>query len=196
MIDFEKIKHYFQLFRGMKMQDLEVLFRNSRRVRLSPGENLLLEGSQKRVVAYIEKGLVRSFAVNDKGDEVTMFLRWEDQYVASHDVLLFDRPSRFTYQAMEKTKLIVIEYDVIQEIIRNNPKFEQSRKYFLLKTIGELMDRLESFVLLSPEERYVQLIASNPSLTNRVPDKYLANIIGITPVSLSRIRKRIAEKKG
>lgn len=53
------------------------------------------------------------------------------------------------------------------------------------------MNRLEAFVLLSPEERYREIITSNPSLINRVPDKYLANIIGITPVSLSRIRKRL-----
>ena len=55
------------------------------------------------------------------------------------------------------------------------------------------MNRLEAFVLLTPEERYQELISSNPTLINRVPDKYIANIIGITPVSLSRIRKRLAK---
>ena len=56
-------------------------------------------------------------------------------------------------------------------------------------------ERLKSFVLLNPEERYLDFIKKNPSLVNRVPGKYIANVLGITPVSLSRIRARVVNQK-
>ncbi|CAN0600388.1 unnamed protein product, partial [Ectocarpus sp. 12 AP-2014] len=56
-------------------------------------------------------------------------------------------------------------------------------------------ERVESFVFLSPEERYKKYVKDNPNIINRAPDMYIANILGITAVSLSRIRNRIASKK-
>ena len=54
--------------------------------------------------------------------------------------------------------------------------------------------RIEGFILYTPEERYIKFIEKYPDINNRVPDKYIANVLGITPVSLSRIRARIIEK--
>jgi DNA-directed RNA polymerase subunit F len=87
-----------------------------------------------------------------------------------------------------------LDYKTAQGIIDNNPKLSSSRNTFLTNMLGQAMDRIESFVLLSPEERYNKLIAEKPDITNRVPDKYLATMLGITPVSLSRIRKRIVSQ--
>ena len=55
--------------------------------------------------------------------------------------------------------------------------------------------RIDAFVMLSPEERYLQFVENNPDMINRVHNKYIANMLGITPVSLSRIRKRISRKR-
>jgi FixJ family two-component response regulator len=60
--------------------------------------------------------------------------------------------------------------------------------------LAQSMDRIESFVLLSPEERYRQLVEQKPNIVNRVPNKYIATFLGITPVSLSRLRRRMATK--
>ena len=61
--------------------------------------------------------------------------------------------------------------------------------------LKESIERVESFTLHSPEERYINFVKSKPNIVNRVPDKYIATILGMTPVSLSRIRKRIATKE-
>ena len=71
-------------------------------------------------------------------------------------------------------------------------EMEAKRLAMLHKQLYTAKERIESFVLLSPLERYQQFVRKYPSLNNRVPDKYIANVLGITPVSLSRIRKRIA----
>ena len=65
----------------------------------------------------------------------------------------------------------------------------------MMKILSESLSALDDFILLSPEQRYLKFIQDHPVLLNRAPIKYIANVLGITPVSLSRIRKRIANKR-
>jgi CRP-like cAMP-binding protein len=88
----------------------------------------------------------------------------------------------------------VLDYDVLQDIVSANPKLDANRKYVLQQMLKEALGRIDTFVLMSPEERYLAYVDQNPEIVNRVPDKYIANVLGITPVSLSRIRKRVAKK--
>lgn len=110
-------------------------------------------------------------------------------------MILFDQPSRYYYECLEDTKTLSIDFEKVQNIIESNPKLERNRKYFARNAMKKMLQRLESFVLLNAEERYEDFIKKNPPLSNRVPDKYIAHVLGITPVSLSRIRARIATKK-
>ena len=96
---------------------------------------------------------------------------------------------------LEKTKTFSIDHRVVEKIVESNPKLEKNRKFIFQKMFKTMIERVESFVLLNPEERYLDYIKKNPTLINRVPDKYIANVLGITPVSLSRIRARIVSKK-
>jgi hypothetical protein len=87
-----------------------------------------------------------------------------------------------------------VDYTQVQSIIDNNPRLSSMRNRLLMQIMSQIMDRVESFVLLSPEERYLKLIHEKPGILNRVPNKYISTMLGITPVSLSRIRKRIASR--
>ena len=77
----------------------------------------------------------------------------------------------------------------------NQELLELNRTFFGKKIIQQAFQRIESFVFLSPEERYKKFITDHPKLANRVPDMYIASILGITPVSLSIIKRRISKKK-
>ena len=140
-------------------------------------------------------GLVRTYCINDKGDEITFGLISENQILTNIDIILFDQPSRFYYECIEDTKTFSIDFDKVQNIIERNPKLERNRKFFARNAMKKMLQRLETFVLMNAEERYEDFIKNNPTLSNRVPDKYLANVLGITAVSLSRIRARIVHKK-
>ncbi len=195
MIDFDKIKALYKFGRNISWEDIQQLVKSATSKSYAPSEYLIQEGALKKEIFFIRKGLVRIFAINDKGDEITTGLRWENQPLASPDVILFGQPSRFYFQALEPTETLSMDYDLLQTIIARNPKLEHNRKQILLTMLREAMGRVESFVLYSPEERYTRFVAANPEIVNRVPNKYIANILGITPVSLSRIRKRLATKK-
>lgn len=159
---------------------------------LVAGSIYIAKGAATQKLAYIKKGLIRVYRLKENGDEITLMLRWENQFIASHDSIILNQPSRFVYQVLEDTELMELDYSKALPLLDHNPRLSSSRNSFLLHMLAEALDRVESFVLLSPEERYLQLVHDKPDIVNRVPSKYLATLLGITPVSLSRIRKRIA----
>lgn len=153
-------------------------------------------GSTKSDIFFIRKGIVRSYYTNEVDEEITFQLYPEYYTVANLHTLLFDEPSKFYYQALERTKIYSIDYTSFIEMTSKNPKlFEINRMYIGKGAMKLAFNRIESFVFLSPEERYKKYVKDYPNVVNRAPDKYIANVLGITPVSLSRIRNRIATKK-
>lgn len=192
MLDPEKITHYLSLFRELSLEDLMGIMGLFVPRQLSAGEVYIRKGAVQDKIAYIKKGMIRVFSVKPSGEEVTVLLRWEDQFFSSYDATLLHQPSRFTYQTIEETELLETDYSVLMDHLDNTPAFARVKHHFLLEMLAESMVRVESFILLTPEERYLKLIHEKQDIVQRVHDKYIATFLGITPVSLSRIRKRIA----
>lgn len=192
MLSPEDIKFYLGIFKGLTLSDLTELFNMAQTKRILANGVYIDQGSVSKKLGFIRKGLIRAYHIKENGDDVTLMLRWENQFVASHDNIILNQPSRFIYQALEDTVIMELDYPRIESILDNNPKLSSHRNIFLLRMLAEALERMESFVLLSPEERYLQLLKEKPDIVNRVHNKYLATLLGITPVSLSRIRQRIA----
>jgi len=192
MLSADDIKFYLSVFKELNLNDVMDLSRLSSAQRLKPGEIYIAEGSLSHQLAYIKKGLIRVFQLKPNGEEVTLMLRWEKQFIASIDGVIYNRSSRYAYQAMEETVLLAIDYKKAGDIIDVNPRLSAVRSNLLLQMLSQAMDRVEAFVMLSAEERYLKLVSEKPDIVNRVADRHLATLLGITPVSLSRIRKRIS----
>lgn len=194
MLNAEDISLYWSVFKGLKPHDIMALAKLAHTKKLKAGEVYIQQGSTSQRLAYIRSGLIRTYSLKENGDDITLMLRWEDQFVASVDSVIFGNPSRFIYQALEDTVLMEVDYLKAKPLIDKSPELSVSSNSFIMHMLGQAMERVEEFVLLSPEERYLKLIQEKPGINNRVPDKYLATMLGITPVSLSRIRKRIASQ--
>lgn len=180
----------------MKLKNLYKLIRNSKIKSFDKEDAIIAVNSKEKNIFFIRKGIVRSYIINEKGEEVTFQVYAETNIFTNVHSILFNEPSKFTYQAIEATKVYIIDYDLFLEITSKNPNLlELNRTYFGKRIIKRAFQRSESFVFLSPEERYKKFVKDNPNIVNRIPDMYIANIIGITPVSLSRIRSRIVSKK-
>jgi CRP-like cAMP-binding protein len=172
------------------------LLRNVSIRSIKKGEILIPEGATNKDVYFIRKGLIRSYASDDMEDEITFQLYPEYHAIINLHSLLFNEPSKFSYQALEDTKIYAVDYDSFIEMTSKNPKLLEINRLYLGRTaMKQAFQRVESFVFLSPEERYKKYVKDYPNVINRAPDKYIANVLGITPVSLSRIRKRIATKR-
>lgn len=153
------------------------------------------QSSVFRKMFYIKKGIIRSYYVTKSGEERTVFFRWEGQMTVIPECVFDNEPSRQTWQALEDCELLEIDFEVINEISKNNFSLLEVRLLFAQKMLIEALLRIESFVINNPEERYNKLIAQKPEIIKRVANKYIASYIGVTPVSLSRIRKRIVSQK-
>lgn len=195
MIDFDKLRQFYKFTKAITLKDAQVLINASKAITVKKKDILIHQGELKKDVYYIRQGLLRCYHVNNKGEAITFSLLAEYNVVTNFDVILFNRPSGYYFEALEDCKLYAINYDVLQDIVSKHPNLEANRKFVLHKIMKQTFERIESFVLLTPEERYLKFVKENPTLINRVQDKYIANVLGITPVSLSRIRKRIAQKK-
>ncbi len=193
-IDIDKIKRIYNIGKELSLSDVKKLITFAQKKSFKLGEQLIKANTSQNNVYFIYKGLVRIYAVNERGNEITTELRCENELVASYDVIFFNQPSRFYVEAMEKTDTFYIPYDKLQKVLNNNPQLDKNRKFILQNLLKNAFTRIDTFVLYTPEERYLEFIKSHADLVNRVPDKYIANVLGITPVSLSRIRQRIAKK--
>ncbi len=114
----------------------------------------------RKDVFFIKKGIVRLFKINDKGDEITIDIRWENQFIASRDALLFNKSAQFFCKTLEPTEVLHIDYEAL---ISRDPQLEALVK-FIYQILAEPLTRLDSFLLRTPEERYVDYVKSNPDI--------------------------------
>jgi CRP-like cAMP-binding protein len=162
---------------------------------IAASEIYIPEGKIFKKIFYIKKGLLRIFFVTESGEEKTFFFRWEGQIAAIPECIFDNQPTRQTWQALEDCELMEIDFDIVEKLSENNISLIKIRLGFAEKMFLDALKRVESFVLDKPEERYQKLIIQKPEIVKRVADKHIASFIGVTPVSLSRIRKRLASQK-
>lgn len=179
----------------MDLKILLALFRHLTIMSIEKGEIILQNGKAHREVYFIRKGLVRAYYTNEEGEEITFQLFPEYHVFGSFYSLLFDEPSRFTFQALERTKFYKVDFDSFHNVIQHSTVVNLNKLGVGKMAMKQAFQRVESLVLLTPEERYLKYMQDYPNVINRVPDKYIAHVLGITPVSLSRIKGRITSKR-
>ncbi|MFN8236574.1 MAG: Crp/Fnr family transcriptional regulator [Chitinophagales bacterium] len=157
------------------------------------GENFINANNLNTKIAFILKGGFRFFY--EKNDnEITCLLAFENGLIGSFESNILKQPCTQTIQAIEDSELFIIDYKDLEALYDRSPKFERVGRLILEYYLAFLQQRITSYLLDTPEERYMRLIRETPDLLNRVPLQYIASYIGVTPVSLSRIRKRILKK--
>ena len=148
------------------------------------------EGKTAKELFFILKGLVRLYYTKD-GDEITGFIFKESLFASSYDSFLRQVPSIQTLETLEDCDLLVINKRELDQLYEALPKMHiLARKVAEQRFINGQMI-LSSFILDSPEERYRKFEEQHGDLLLRVPHHIIASYLGITPVSFSRIRKRI-----
>jgi CRP-like cAMP-binding protein len=195
MIDIEKLRSIYKFGKDVSLKDAQMLFKSAKSESIKKKTTLVRKGSKDTKIYYLRKGLVRMYHIKENGEEITFNLIPENNIVANFEFIGMQAASKFYYETLEDCSFLSLEYNVLESIISNNLKLESNRKFFLRKLLMESAERVQSFVLMNPEERYQKFVKEYPDLNNRVSDKYIAQVLGVTPVSLSRIRKRIVLKK-
>jgi len=159
---------------------------------LSKKEHFAVEGKVCDYMAFITRGAVRYYHIKD-GQEITGYFSFENELMSAYKSFVKRTPNVNYIQALEETELILISHYNLQQML-NHPllalKMERFGRLIAEYYICCYEDRVTAFITQSPEERYTALEKTGRDIFQRVPQHFIANFLGITPVSLSRIRKR------
>ena len=150
---------------------------------------LLSEGEIANNIYFIKKGCLREW-FNKDGKDITFQFFFEGQPVASIDSFMSNKPSLFTIESIEPTIILSIGKDDFTELFKTYPVFKDKFQDFIFQRFRNYGQLFLSRIKDTPQERYEDLIKTHPEIIKRVPQHYIASYLGITPISLSRIRNR------
>lgn len=150
---------------------------------------LLAEGQISRTMFFIEKGCLRTW-INNDGKEITTQFFFEGDSVSSIESFRTNQPSLYSIESLEPCILNTISQQDFQSIIESSPELKKILEDRLFRRLIQSQQLLYSFLKNNPQKRYEELIEQHPHIVQRVPQHYIASYLGITSVSLSRIRNR------
>jgi CRP-like cAMP-binding protein len=155
---------------------------------------LLQYGEVCRYIYFVEKGLLKMYSIDKNGKEHIIQFAPESWLTSDRSSLYFNEKSVYYIEAVEDSEVLLLHPDFINKLIGEFPDSLEKSDILLQKHIKSLHDRINSLLAETAEERYMKFIKMYPDLLLRVPQWMIASYLGITPESLSRVRKELARK--
>lgn len=155
---------------------------------LKKGEFFLEVNQIAEEIAFVQKGLFRIYYLVH-GKESTRYFGSESSFVTSLPSFTSRKPSLEYVQALEDSVLLVLSYEDLQKMYGMSCKWERLVRILTERTFNELQFRVYSLISQSAQERYEEFFAQHPDLIQRIPQYHIANYLGISPETLSRIRR-------
>ncbi len=178
---------YFQNIYPLSSDAKEAIIHLSTEIKAKKGTIIQPIGHTCKTIYFIKKGVARIFYFKEDID-ITESFAFENHIVARVESLFTNKPSKKAIQLLEDSEIIAINATLLFDLYDQFPEIE--RLFRLIFELGyvETINRMESIQFYSAEERYTALLKESKNVVQRVPLKHIASFLGITPVSLSRIR--------
>ena len=156
---------------------------------------LLLEAPRTcRHLFFIVKGSVRYFRIKEDGSETTCDISLDNQWATEFVSFTSGTPARLSLQALEETTVYCIDKAHLYALYKAFARYETFGRLITERILQQSIDTSVSLASQKPEERFKHLMQTRAELFQRVPRKFIANLLGISPESLSRLQKRIYSK--
>jgi CRP-like cAMP-binding protein len=157
---------------------------------IEKGTYFLKSGKYCNKLSFIQEGILRVY-VNLPEKEVTQWIGTAGYFMTDIYAFMYRNPSRFNIQALTDTHLFSIEYEDYLVMGKLIPKWHEFEKLLMGKCFVMLENRVFDLISMTAEERYQKLFDQNRELFNQVPLQYLASMLGMTPETFSRIRRKM-----
>lgn len=158
------------------------------------GDIVIKEGDVDNTTFFVVKGLLRQYKMVD-GDDLTIDFFSENEWFISLNSFNGDKKANYFLTCLEDTELITGNEESAQALFKVFPRFETISRAVMENTFAKKQALLQAFQTDSPAQRYENFIKHKPDMLQRIPQYYIASYLGLTPESLSRIRKRISSQK-
>lgn len=157
---------------------------------------LLEAGDTSDYLAFVHKGLLRSFMTDDRGAEHVMQFALEDFWMADLYSFITQGPAQLAIEALEESEVLLLSHQHLDELYQEAPPFERFFRLLMQNGYVAAQQRVMAAISASAVEQYQDLIRRYPTLEQRVAQYQIASFLGITPESLSRIKKSLYEGTG
>ncbi len=186
-------KKYLQQKAGISDADFDKLEPALLTKQISKGAVLLRQDEVCSEVYFISSGLLRAYTVDNAGKEHVIQFAPENWWLSDRNSFLFNEPALFFIDAIEDTEIIVLTHSFF-DLAGNITKFTEFNTKALHNQVRQHQQRISLLIGASAEERYIDFVERYPNLLLRVPQWMIASYLGITPESLSRVRKELARR--
>ena len=162
---------------------------------LKKNEVILREGEISDCTFFVEKGLLRMYSIDKLGKEHVIQFAPEGWIISDTTSQLLNEKSRFFIDAVEDSTVIIMREGFFEDLSKIYPEVAEKNQRLMFNHIKNLQNRVNALISTTAEERYLDFLKKYPSIMLRVPQWMVASYLGITPESLSRVRKELAKKK-
>lgn len=156
---------------------------------------LLQEGDTCKYLSFVASGILRTYNVDLKGDEHMSIFGWEGWWLSDFNSFLTGEKAVFNIDAIEDAKLFMISLPNYEALTLAVPIMDRYFRILYQNSLVTKEKRLMSSISHTAEEKYVQLVNSNPEMIARIPQNLVASYLGIAPETLSRIKKKLVLRK-
>lgn len=187
----EAIRKYFDQLVPMSDSEWKLFSSKLKRRELKKKENVLDITQIEENLAFVERGMLRYFVPKEEGD-ITFGFCFEGEFSTAYDSFVSRSPSKYKIETLTPTIIWYITYKDLQHIYKKTQVGQEIGRLIAETLLVRKTDRELSLLLETASARYLNLFTERPQIIKEIPLKYIASYIGVTPQSLSRIRKEIS----
>jgi len=155
---------------------------------------LLQEGETCKFEAFIQKGCIRTFYIDEKGLEVTLQFAIENWWVSDIASFHNQKPSRMFIETLEDCELLMLTPESKENMLRQAPCFERMFRLLVQRNLSRMQERLFQTIATTAVEKYLDFLERYPTIPQRVAQHYIASYLGFTPEFLSKVRTKLSKK--
>ncbi|HTE10633.1 MAG TPA: Crp/Fnr family transcriptional regulator [Chitinophagaceae bacterium] len=192
---FETLHAYFESRFTLTKEDMALIKSVFLPKKMRKGEFLLREGDIAKHAAFVCKGFLRSFVIDNKGKEHVIQFAPENWWISDKGPAADNKPASLFIDAIEDAEVLLLDITGHTTLVAKIPGYASSFRTGMQKRTEAKDKRIVHALTATAEERYNDFLATYPSIARRVPQHMLASYLGITPETLSRIRRKAMQKK-
>ncbi len=190
----ENIEHYLSDVLEIPMEAIGVCGAYYTLKHIKKGEFLLKAGEICQSTVFVEKGLLRMYSIDENGKDHIIQFAPEKWLISDRSSLYFNEKSKYYIEAVEASEILLLTPDFFSNLSMQFPGTIVNNDLLLQKHIRSLQNRINSLLSDTAQQRYLNFIRMYPNLMQRAPQWMVASYLGITPESLSRVRKDLVKK--